>query len=64
MRQLGLFDVEPERRCGTCVVWNGRPVDRAGGCAIMMETRDAQAEPCDRWFSTDQLTAPLYGRRK
>lgn len=60
---LDLMQPPPDRRCGTCVVYN-RTAPDTGTCSIAGPVL-ASGEPVrpDCWFSMDQLRAALYGRK-
>lgn len=61
MMQADLFTPPEPPICRTCVVWSG--IAPAEGQCSIHGPRVADAPACDRWFSTEQLRAPLYGRR-
>lgn len=58
------FHAARDRTAGGCDMMQSDlfVVPAEGQCSIH-GPRDADAPACDRWFSTEQLRAPLYGRR-
>lgn len=60
--QPDLFEPPMPERCGTCVVWNGRPCDTVGSCSVHGQ-RLATDPPCERSYGRQQLNAALYGRK-
>lgn len=51
-----------ERRCGTCVHFNGDERDDSHGDCPFLADKTPRESVCERWFGMAQLRALAYGK--